>query len=67
MRKNSTMKLWEKIQKEEYLDYDNSPQNLSTINNIEPKQETIDSIVAYSCSIQVIKMKMFDKVFVTLN
>ena len=67
MRRSSTMKFWELIQKEEYLDYDNSPKNLNTNNNIEPRQETIDAIVAYSCSVQIIKMKMLDKVLVTLN
>ena len=67
MRRSSTMKFWELIQKEEYFDYDNSPKNLNTTNNIEPNQETIDAIVAYSCSVQIIKMKMLDKVLVTLN
>ena len=67
MSKNSTLKLWNLILKNEYSDFDRSVHKILLLNKLEPKQETINSIVAYASSVQGIKMKSVDNILVSLN
>ena len=65
MNKNFTIKLKDLILKEDLLFEDIQEKNTTT--NLEAKQETINTILAYASSVKGIKMKSFDKILISLN
>ena len=67
MSKNSTLKLWNLILKNEYSDFDRSVHKILPLYKLEPKHETINSIVAYASYVKGIKMKSVDNILVSLN
>jgi hypothetical protein len=67
MSKNSTLKLWDYLLKEEYSSFDKAVHKLLSENQLGPKKETIDTILAYASSVKGIKTKSIDKVLISLN
>ena len=65
MNKNSTIKLKDILLQEDFLFEEIQKKNTST--NLEAKQETINTILAYASSVKGIKMKSFDKILISLN
>ena len=65
MNKNFTIKLKDLILKEDLLFEDIQEKNTTT--NLEAKQETINTILAYASSVKGIKIKSFDKILISLN
>ncbi len=64
MNKNSTIKLKDILLQEDFL-FDEIQKN--TTANLEAKQETINTILAYASSVKGIKIKSFDKILISLN
>ena len=64
MNKNSTIKLKDILLKEDFL-FEEIQKN--TTANLEAKQETINTILAYASSVKGIKIKSFDKILISLN
>ena len=67
MSKNSTLKLWDHLLKEEYTSFDKSVHKLLSGAQIGPKKETIDTILAYESSVKAIGTKSNDKILISLN
>ena len=67
MSKNSTLKLWDFLVKEEYSTFDRSIHKILSERQLEPKKETINKILAYARSVKGIKMKSNDKILISLN
>ena len=67
MSKNSTLKMWHHLLKEEYTLFDKSVHNILSENQIGPKKETIDTILAYASSVRVIRTQSKDKILISLN
>ena len=67
MTKNSTIKLWDYLFKEDYLAFDKSVHQILTENQLKPKNESIDNILAYASSVKGIRTKSIDKVLISLN
>ena len=68
MRKNSTLKLWDLLSKEEYYSFDKYLNNITSIKKVEPKIQTIKNILAYASSTRTVKMKnTTDKFLFSLN
>ena len=67
MSKNSTSKMWNHLSKEEYTLFEKSVHSILSENQIGPKKETIDTILAYASSVKVIRMKSNDKILISLN
>ena len=65
MNKNSTIKLKDILLQEDFLFEEIQKKNTST--NLEAKQETINTILAYASSVKGIKIKSFDKILISLN
>jgi len=64
MNKNSTIKLKDILLQEDFL-FEEIQKN--TTANLEAKQETINTILAYASSVKGIKIKSFDKILISLN
>ena len=67
MGKNSTSKMWNHLSKEEYTLFDKSVHSILTENQIGPKKEIIDTILAYASSVKGIRTKFKDKILISLN
>ena len=67
MSKNSTLKLWDYLLKEEFSSFDKAVHKLLSENQIGPKKETIDIILAYAKSIKGIKTNSNNRVLISLN
>jgi 2C-methyl-D-erythritol 2,4-cyclodiphosphate synthase len=67
MSKNSTLKMWNHLLKEEYTLFDKSVHSIISKNKIGPKRETIDTILAYASSVKAIRIKSKDKILISLN
>ena len=67
MSKNSTLKMWTHLLKEEYTLFDKSVHSILSENQIGPKKETIDTIIAYASSVRAIRIKSKDKILISLN
>ena len=65
MNKNSTIKLKDILLQEDFLFEEIQKKNTTT--NLEAKQETINTILAYASSVKGIKIKSFDKILISLN
>ena len=64
MNKNSSIKLKDILLQEDFL-FEEIQKN--TTANLEAKQETINTILAYASSVKGIKIKSFDKILISLN
>ena len=67
MSKNSTLKMWNHLLKEEYTLFDKSVHSILSDNKIGPKKETIDTILAYARSVKVIRTKSKGQILISLN
>ena len=67
MRKNSTLKLWDLFLKDEYFNFDRSEHKLLSTTDLQPRQETINKILAYSRSVRGVKIKSNNKILISLN
>ena len=67
MSKNSTLKLWDYLLKEEFSSFDKAVHKLLSDNQLGPKKETIDAILAYAKSVKGIKTKLNNRVLISLN
>ena len=67
MSKNSTLKLWNHLLKEEYTSFDKSVYKILFEVPVEPKKEIIDTILAYANSVKAIRIKSNDKILISLN
>jgi hypothetical protein len=67
MSKNSTLKLWDLLSKEEYSAFDLSVHKILSLTDLEPKQEIVNNIFAYACSVRQIKIKSKDNILIFLN
>jgi len=67
MSKNSTLKLWDLLSKEEYSAFDLSVHKILSLTHLEPKQETVNNIFAYASSVKGIKIKHNDNILIFLN
>ena len=67
MSKNSTLKLWDYLLKEEYTLFDKSVHKILSAVHLGPKKETIDTIFAYASSVKAIRTKSHDKILISLN
>ena len=67
MSKNSTLKLWDYLLKEECTSFDKSADNILPEVQVGPKKETIDTILAYASSVKAIRTKSNDKILISLN
>ena len=68
MNRNSTLKLLDYLLlREQYTQFDKSLHRILFEEQEGPKQETINTIVAYASSVKAIRMKSRDKVLISLN
>ena len=67
MSKKSTLKMWTHLLKEEYTFFDKSVHSILSENEIGPKKETIDIIIAYASSVKAIRTKSKDKILISLT
>ena len=67
MSKNSTLKLWDYLLKEEFSSFDKAVHKLLSENQIGPKKETIETILAYARTVRGIKTRSEKKILVFLN
>jgi len=67
MNKNSTLKMWSHLLKEEYTSFDKSVHSILSEIQIGPKKETIDTILAYASSVRAIRTKSKDRILISLN
>ena len=67
MSKNSTLKLWDYLLKEEYTSFDKLVHKILSKEQIRPKKETIDTILAYASSVKAIRAESNDKILISLN
>ena len=67
MRKNSTLKMWDHLLKEEYTSFDKLVHKLLSESQIGPNKETIDTILAYASSVKAIGTKSKDRILISLN
>lgn len=68
MIKNSTLRLWNLILEEDFFSYKRLAHDKSICKNeVKPKKETINKIIAYAKSVKGIKMKSSDKILISLN
>ena len=67
MRKNSTLKLWDLLLKDEHSAFDRSVDKILSTTQLEAKKETINKILAYARSVKGIKMKSNNKILISLN
>tara|TARA_B100001758_G_C18394386_1_gene604951 strand:- start:78 stop:281 length:204 start_codon:yes stop_codon:yes gene_type:complete len=67
MAKNSTLKLWNYLLKEEFSSFDKTVHEILSNNQVGPKKETINKILAYSKSVRGIRTKSNSKILISLN
>ena len=68
MNRNSTLKLLDDLfLREQYTQFDKSLYRILFEEQEGPKQETINTIVAYASSVKAIRIKSRDKVLISLN
>ena len=67
MSKNSTLKLQNLLLKDKNLAFERSAKKEDAKSNLEAKQETINTILAYSRSVKGIKIKSNDSILISLN
>ena len=67
MNKKPTLKLWNHLLKEKNTLFDESVPSIISENQIVPKKETIDTIIAYASSVKAMRTKFKDKIIVSLN
>jgi len=67
MSKNSTLKLWDYLLKEECTSFDKSVDKIVYEVPIAPKKETIEIILAYASSVKAIRTESNDKILISLN
>ena len=67
MSKISTLKMWNHLLKEEYTLFDKLVHNIISKNQIRPKKETIDTILAYASSVKAIRTESKGKILISLN
>ena len=66
MHRNSTLKLWDHLLKEQYSAFDRSLRKILIDTQQEPKKETINTILAYASSVKGIKTRT-NNVLISLN
>ncbi len=66
MSRNSTLKLWDHLLKEEFSSFDKAVHKILNEIHLEPKKETINTILAYASSVKGIKTKT-NNVLISLN
>ena len=62
-----TLKLWDHLLKEEFSSFGKVVHKILNETHIGPKKETIEALLAYACSVKVIKTKSKDKFLFSLN
>ncbi len=67
MSKDSTLKLWDYLLKEECTSFDKSAHKILSEAPIGPKKETIDVILAHASSVKAIRTESNDKILISLN
>jgi len=67
MSKNSTLELWDLLLKEEYSAFDRSVHKILSEIQLEPKKETMNKILAYARSVKGVKIKLNNKILISLN
>ena len=67
MSKNSTLKLWDYLLKEEYTSFDKLVHKILAEAQVGPRKETMNTILAYANSVKVIRTKSNDKILISLN
>lgn len=69
MSRNSTLKLWNDILKKENIPFSDELiiDKFNSLNNIGPKETTINTILAYSRSVKGLRNKSGDNILVSLN
>ena len=67
MSKNSTLKLWDLLLKEQYSTFDKLVHKILSETQLEPKKETINKILAYAGSVKGIKTRFNNKILIPLN
>jgi len=67
MAKNSTLKLRDYLLKEEFSSFDKAVHKLLSDNQVGPKKETIEKILAYAKSVKGIRTKSDSRILVYLN
>ena len=67
MSKNSTLKLWDYLLKEEYTSFDKLVYKILSKQQIGSKKETIDTILSYASSVKAIRTRLNDKILISLN
>jgi len=66
MSRNSTLKLWDHLLKEEFSSFDKAVHKILNEIHLEPKKETINTILAYASSVKGIKTRT-NNVLISLN
>ena len=67
MSKNSTLKLWDHLLKEDYTLFDRSAQKAFCEIQEGPKKETINTIISYASSVKVVRLGLNNKILISLN
>ena len=67
MIRNTTLKMWNHLLKEEYTLFDKSVRSILFQCQVGPKEETIDTILAYASSVKGIRTASEDKILISLN
>lgn len=67
MSRNSTLKFWDLIFKDESLGSDRFSNQVTFIEDLEPQKETINNILTYAKSVKGVKTKSIDKILIFLN
>ena len=67
MTKNSTLKLWDLLLKEEISNSEEKSNNTTRKTAFKPKDETIQLILAYARSVKAVKTSSNESILVSLN
>ena len=67
MTKNSTLKLWDLLLKEQISNSEEKSHNLLRKTTFKPKDETIQLILAYARSVKAVKTSSSESILVSLN
>ena len=67
MSKNSTLKLLDYLLQKDLTLFDKSAHKTLPKVQVEPKKETIDTVLAYANSVKAIRTKLNDKILISLN
>ncbi len=66
MTTSYTLKLWDHLLKEEFSSFDKAVYKILNESHLEPKKETINTILAYASSVKGIKTRT-NNVLISLN